>query len=182
MHAKARLPNRGVARNGHIRARLHNRQASAGSVTLYDSSMPSETQKLGSEIAIVAERFGLSDVYAFGSRAEEIASGVPHVAASPRSASDVDIAVRSHRSRPLTPGDRVELALALEQATGRSPVDLLILPEAGPFLALAAIRGNLLYCADPVAQAEYELFVLRRAGDLAPLERDRQQIVLNGGR
>ena len=50
------------------------------------------------------------------------------------------------------------------------------------FLALAAIRGNLLYCADSVEQAEYELYVLRRAGDLAPLERERQEIIFDGGR
>ena len=94
----------------------------------------------------------------------------------------MDIAVRPHRSVSLAPGDRVELTLALEQALRVSTVDLLVLPEAGPFLALAAIRGNLLFCVDPVDQAEYELYVLRRAGDLAPLERDRQDIVLNGGR
>lgn len=82
----------------------------------------------------------------------------------------------------LAPPDRVELTLALEHALDVRPVDLLMLPEAAPFLALAAIRGNLLYRADAVDQAEYELFVLRRAGDLAPLERERQQIVLGGGR
>ena len=74
------------------------------------------------------------------------------------------------------------LTLALEHALDAPRVDLLILSEAGPFLALAAIRGNLLFCADSVDQAEYELCVLRRAGDLAPFERERQEIVLNGGR
>ncbi|MEO7521204.1 MAG: hypothetical protein ABIW79_05255 [Gemmatimonas sp.] len=134
------------------------------------------------DVAVVAHRFGLADIYVFGSRTEEISSGLPSVEASARNASDVDIAVRPRPSVLLTPGDRVELTHALEQALSVAAVDLLILPEAGAFLALAAIRGNMLFCADPVDQAEYELYVLRRAGDLAPLERERQQIVLNGGR
>ena len=139
-------------------------------------------KNVANKVALVADRFGLADVYVFGSRAEEISSGVPPSDASSRRASDVDIAVRPHRPVSLAPGNRVELTLALEQALRVSTVDLLVLPEAGPFLALAAIRGNLLCCADPVDQAEYELYVLRRAGDLAPLERDRQDLVLKGGR
>lgn len=125
----------------------------------------------------VAARFGLADVYVYGSQADAIASG-----ASSAEGSDIDIAIRPRLGIRLSPPDRVDLTLELERALGASPVDLLILPDASPFLALAAIRGNLLFCTDTVDQAEYELFVLRRAGDLAPLERDRQEIVLAGGR
>ena len=163
--------------------KLRTALSGAGCALWYDSThVLRPCEKRGNKVALVADRFGLADVYVFGSRAAEISSGVPPSGASSRRASDVDIAVRPHRSVSLAPGDRVELTLALEQALRVSTVDLLVLPEAGPFLALAAIRGNLLFCVDPVDQAEYELYVLRRAGDLAPLERDRQDIVLNGGR
>ena len=144
------------------------------------SSVPA--RNAAADVAVVAHRFGLADIYVFGSRTEEISSGLPPAGTSSRTASDVDIAVRPRRSILLTPSDRVELTLALEKALSVTAVDLLILPEAGAFLALAAIRGNMLFCLDSVDQAEYELYVLRRAGDLAPLERERQQIVLNGGR
>ena len=148
---------------------------------LYDSSMPAANQDRDLRVAAIAERFGLADVYVFGSRAGEFASSDRQSSAE-RSDSDVDIAVRSRDARVLSPEDRVTLTLALEHALDAHRVDLVILSEAGPFLALAAIRGNLLFCADSVDQAEYELFVLRRAGDLAPFERERQEIVLNGGR
>jgi hypothetical protein len=59
--------------------------------------------------------------------------------------------------------------------------ELVVLPEADPFLALDAIRGALLYARDLDAQAEYELYVLRRAGDLGPFARERWERVLRGG-
>lgn len=134
-----------------------------------------------SDIAAIAARFDLADIYVFGSRADEV-SGSTARAIIRASESDIDIAVRSRDFRALAPEVRVDLTLAVERALGVGCVDLVVLSEASPLLALAAIRGNLLYCADVVDQAEYELFVLRRAGDLAPLERERQEIVLQGGR
>jgi hypothetical protein len=59
-------------------------------------------------------------------------------------------------------------------------VDLVWLPGAEPYLALDVVSGELLHCADPVRQAEYELYVLRRAGDLAPFERERRAFLLSG--
>ena len=61
-------------------------------------------------------------------------------------------------------------------------VDLVVLPEASPFLALDIVTGELLLARDPDREAEYQLFVLRRAGDLAPFERARRALVLEGGR
>jgi predicted nucleotidyltransferase len=133
------------------------------------------------DLASIARRFRLADIYVFGSRAGEIAAGAPPPSAIAVE-SDVDIAVRPRADGSLTPEERVDLTLALERTLGVSRVDLLMLPDAGAFLALAAIRGNLLFCVDAVDQAEYELFVLRRAGDLAPFERERQEVVLGGGR
>ena len=89
----------------------------------------------------------------------------------------------AHRDlRTLATEDRKSLALALERALDVGALTCWCFSEASALLALAAIRGDLLYCADSVGQAEYESFVLRRAGDLAPLERDRQEIVFQGGR
>jgi uncharacterized protein len=58
-------------------------------------------------------------------------------------------------------------------------VDVVLLPTASPFLALEIIRGELLYCADADAQAQFELYVLRRVGDLAPFQRFRQKPALS---
>jgi len=43
------------------------------------------------------------------------------------------------------------------------------------------IRGELLYSSNPLAQAEHELYVLRRAADLAPLLRARTHAILHEG-
>ncbi len=47
----------------------------------------------------------------------------------------------------------------------------MLLPGADPFLALNVIRGELIYTEDFTDQARYELYVLRRAGDLLPLKK-----------
>jgi hypothetical protein len=72
----------------------------------------------------------------------------------------------------------VNLADELERCLNVPRVDVVLLPTANPFLALDVIRGELLYCADSDAQAEYEIYVLRRAGDLAPFQRRRQELAL----
>jgi hypothetical protein len=57
-------------------------------------------------------------------------------------------------------------------------VDLVFLSEANPFVAAEIIRGQRLFAGDSHEADEYELYVLRRAGDLAPLERERMARVL----
>ena len=42
------------------------------------------------------------------------------------------------------------------------------------------MSGELLCCTDPIREAEYQLFVLRRAGDLAFFARARRQQLLPG--
>jgi hypothetical protein len=54
----------------------------------------------------------------------------------------------------------------------------LSLDEADAFLAAGVIRGERLFARDEEVADEYDLYVLRRAGDLAPLERDRMARVL----
>jgi uncharacterized protein len=126
----------------------------------------------------LARRYGVADLYAFGSRAKEIAGRVRgEEVPSEYPQSDVDIGVRPLPAMHLTARERVCLTIDLEDMFAAKRVDLVVISEAPPFLALDIIRGELLYCSDADDQAEYELYVLRRAGDLAPLARERISLV-----
>jgi len=70
--------------------------------------------------------------------------------------------------------------VALEDLLDVDRVDLVVLPEASPYLALDIVCGELLCATDLDAEAEYQLYVLRRAGDLAPWERERRRMLLTG--
>lgn len=130
-------------------------------------------------LAEIAEDFELADVYVFGSRAADFVEGAsPESDRAPAIEPDLDIGVRSIRGRPLSARRRAELVVALEDLFDVPRVDLVIVPEAPPFLALAVISGELIYCRDSTDQAEYELYVLRRAGDLAPFEQERRAHIL----
>jgi hypothetical protein len=91
----------------------------------------------------------------------------------------VDIAVRPLPNVTLDVQTLVDLAGELERLLDEPRIDLIPLPSASPFLALEAIRGELLHSSDPHGQAEFELYVLRRAGDLAPFQRLRQDLALS---
>jgi hypothetical protein len=71
------------------------------------------------------------------------------------------------------------MAVALENLMGVDRADLILLSEADPFLAVNIIRGERLFCADRYEADEYELYVLRRAGDLAPFERLRIERIMD---
>ena len=68
--------------------------------------------------------------------------------------------------------------MELEDLFSVKRVDLVIIPEADPFLAANIIRGERIFCQDDYRADEYDLYILRRAGDLAPLERERQSIIM----
>ncbi|MGB9871922.1 MAG: nucleotidyltransferase domain-containing protein [Anaerolineae bacterium] len=127
----------------------------------------------------LARQYGLIAVYSFGSRAEEMAARVAGRAVEPaHPTSDVDIGVLPAPGRRLTAAERADLTVALEDLLDVPRVDLVILPEAPPFLALDVVRGELLCTTDPDAEAEYQRYVLRRAADLAPFERERRRMIL----
>jgi predicted nucleotidyltransferase len=140
---------------------------------------------LAVRLADLARAHGIREVYVFGSRAGEIAARVNGLerearpSASPEA--DVDLGVRPRQGIHLGASDRVSVTLALEGLFGVARVDLVLLPEAGAFLALAVVSGELLYCDNSTEQAEYELYVLRRAGDLLPFERARRELILSQG-
>jgi hypothetical protein len=58
------------------------------------------------------------------------------------------------------------------------PVDLVDAGRASAFLALDVIRGERVFCVDEDRCDELELYVMRRAGDLAPFERERRRLLL----
>jgi predicted nucleotidyltransferase len=126
----------------------------------------------------ICRRYDLVAVYAFGSRAEEIGRWVRGEEVAASSEADVDIGVLPARGRELGVKARVDLMQALEDLFDVARVDLVFLREADPFLAANVVRGERLYARDTYAADEYDLYVLRRAGDLAPLERERMALIL----
>jgi predicted nucleotidyltransferase len=133
---------------------------------------------LRSRLEDICRRHDLDALYVFGSRAAEVCrlidEGLP---AAPDTRSDVDIGILPPHSLVLPVDRKVAIATGLEDLLGVSRVDLVVLPEADPFLAVNVIRGERLFCRDTRRIDEYELFVLRRGGDLAPFERARQAMI-----
>jgi uncharacterized protein len=139
-------------------------------------------EPLARQLQHLAARYGLRDIYVFGSRAQEIAArvaGESPEAVAPES--DVDVAVQPLPGRALDVHERVRLTIELEDLLASPRVDLVVLSEARSLLAVEVIRGELLYTADPLAQAEHELYILRRAADLAPFQRERVRQILSEG-
>jgi uncharacterized protein len=137
--------------------------------------------RCSSVLADLSKRFGLTAIYVFGSQAGEAASYIQgDVVSSLNPEIDIDIGIQPFPLKNLSAQDRVAITQALEELFCVQRVDLVVLPEASPFLALDIIKGELLYCNDPDLQAEDELYVLRRAGDLAYYEKKRRQQIING--
>lgn len=122
--------------------------------------------------------FGIDILYVFGSRSKEVADFLlkDESTLSPGS-SDVDMGARLIQGRKLTIQEKVLLAIRLEDLLGVSRVDLIVIPEADPFLAADIIRGERLFVRNEDEADEYELYILRRAGDLIPLERERERLI-----
>ena len=132
------------------------------------------------KITQLCEKFGIEILYAFGSRAREVCAAVEGDADLEESSlSDVDMAMKLLPDRKMSVREKVELAMAFEDLFDVGKVDLVLLSEADPFLAVNIIRGERLYCVEEDGADEYDLYVLRRAGDLAHFERERIERVLN---
>lgn len=139
------------------------------------------SRDLLADVAALCRRYGIEALYVFGSRASEIACLIRSgQRVSEETTSDVDIGVLPRPGVPLDAHMKVRLMAELEDLLGVGRVDLVSLPETSAFLAVDIVRGELVYEADPVRSAEYELYVLRRAGDLAPFERERIHHILAG--
>lgn len=132
------------------------------------------------KISDICTEYRIADLYVFGSRSEEIAARArsQKIKFAENARSDVDIAVLPVDASRFGPFERVSLAIAIEDLFDVSRVDLIVLPEADPFLALEIIRGELLYTDDPDRQARHELYILRRAGDLIPFKKERIRMIM----
>ena len=137
------------------------------------------TAQLETELIRICRDYGILGLYLFGSRGKEIAARVrgEHVSGN-ESDSDLDVGVHPDPETHLSAIDKVQLAQALEDLFEVPRVDLVVLPEADPFLAANVIRGERVYAKDDYQADEYDLYILRRAGDLAPLERERIELIL----
>ena len=125
----------------------------------------------------LCRQYDLHILYAFGSRGKQAYAWLAEAGTLlPPGTSDLDIGVKP--AAPLPVRQKVELAVALEDLFGVNRVDLVVLPEADPFLAANVIRGERLFADDAYLADEYDLYVLRRAGDLALMERERQELIL----
>jgi prevent-host-death family protein len=132
-------------------------------------------------LARLCEGFRVCILYAFGSRAGEVREWMAGERSSlPPGPADVDVGVKAALGTCFSVDDKVHLALALEDLFGVSRVDLVTLSDADPFLAANIVRGERLYARYIFQADEHELQVLRQAGDLAPLERERMFHVLGG--
>ena len=133
------------------------------------------------ELRDLCRRHHVASLYAFGSRATEASEWISHdrkeFEATP---SDLDLAVTLEPGVESSARDRVRLNIDLERLFDVPQVDLVLLWQADAFLAVDVIRGELLYCADHDRQAREELFILRRAGDLAYFEEKRLAGILSG--
>ena len=127
----------------------------------------------------ICQEFHVAILYVFGSRADEVydwlEGKVSELAPGP---SDVDVGIKAVPGIRWSVHDKVQLAIALEDLFGCNRVDVVVLDTANPFLADEIIRGNRLFARDEYEADEYDLYVLRRTGDLAPLERERMALIL----
>ncbi|MDP1546406.1 MAG: nucleotidyltransferase domain-containing protein [Anaerolineales bacterium] len=129
------------------------------------------------KIERICKKYQIKVFYVFGSRGMELFQAIQNdsirLAKSP---SDLDFGVLTHS--PFSIESKVNLTLELESLFSLSEIDLFILQEADAFLAANIIRGERIFAEDSYLADEYELFVLRRAGDLAELERQRMAMIL----
>jgi uncharacterized protein len=134
---------------------------------------------LAEKLETLCYAFRIQIFYLFGSRAHEIRTAIgENGEIDSASLSDVDVAVKLPAGEEFSIRQKSELAVELEDILGVNHVDLVVLSEADPFLAANIVRGERLFCRNDRSADEYELYVLRRAGDLAPFERQRIEAAL----
>jgi len=136
-------------------------------------------------LAQLCARHGVTALYAYGSRALEALRWLHRDGALAAGASDLDLAVSGGIGRRFSLAEKVAIASALSELFEFEAVDLADMAEVDPFVAANIVRGERLYCADRLYADELDLYVLRRAGDLAPFERERlaqiESAILAGG-
>jgi uncharacterized protein len=132
------------------------------------------------KLSEIAHAFDLGIIYAFGRHAGDALKWLKdeQFSLSISSSSDLDIGIKPAIEKKLSVKEKARLAIALEDLFCVSGTDLVNLPEADPFLAANIIRGERLFSKDTYLADEYDLYILRRAGDLIPLERERIALIM----
>jgi len=134
---------------------------------------------LRKQLEDMCERYGVDILYIFGSRAGEVKGLVDGKSSSlAEGSSDVDIGFKLRRGAHLSVREKALLSVELENILNVNRVDLCDIHDVDPFVAVNIVRGERLFCRDEYLADEYELYVLRRAGDLAYLERERLALVI----
>jgi len=129
------------------------------------------------KIEQICRKYQARALYVFGSRSLDMFHAIKDdVYQLNPSQSDLDIGVLTHS--PFSIENKVNLTLELENLFGLPSIDLFILQEVDAFLAANIIRGERVYAEDSYFADEYDLFILRRAGDLVDLERRRMAMIL----
>ena len=125
----------------------------------------------------LAVQYGLQLIYAFGSRAKEAYEmTVGKREALRPSSADLDIGLKSQR--PLSVEDKVRIAVFFEDLFSVPRVDVVVLPEAPIMLALEIVQGELLFAKDDRYEAEYQLYIMRLAAEIAPFEKRKRDLIL----
>jgi len=133
--------------------------------------------KMKDQIVRIANRYHLQIIYAFGSRAKDALDLIEgRIDCLPPTSSDLDIGVKPEK--PLTIEEKVEIAICFEDLFNVPRVDVVVIPEAPVFLALEIVIGEILYKQNATYEAEYQLYIMRRAAELLPYERIRQEMIL----
>ena len=136
-------------------------------------------ENIKERIKDIANKYNLQLVYAFGSRAKQALKLVEgKIKNLPPGTSDLDIGIKSEKN--LSIDEKVEITQEFEDLFKVPKVDLVILQDAPVFLALEIVTGELLYAKDSTFEAEYQLYIMRRAAELLPYERMRQKMILGG--
>lgn len=137
-----------------------------------------KAKPLQSRLEELCKQHNVEIMYAFGSRCRELKGYVfGEGPIEKTSLSDADIGVEISGSRRMSVKSKVELMIELEDFFDVNRVDLVDLADADPFVAANVIRGERLYAEDTYRADEYDLYVLRRAGDLAHFERERLRLI-----
>lgn len=130
----------------------------SGTVTL-------DPELVAAAVEVAAAEPRIVGLYLFGSQAK----GDAHAA------SDVDLGALF--AEPTDLWEVIRLEARFEERLGRT-VDLVDAGSCDAFLALAVIRGERIYCSDSTRCDEFDLYVMRRAADLEPFERERRRMLL----
>ena len=129
------------------------------------------------QIIEFAKKYGLQIIYAFGSRAKDALDLIEgRIECLASTSSDLDIGIKPEG--PLTVEEKVEIAIFFEDLLNVSRVDVVVIPEAPIFLALEVVTGEILYKQDSTYEAEYQLYIMRRAAELIPYERIKREMIL----